>query len=65
MFGLNTQAVYYYREPLSSGPRIDIAPEVSMPYRLGNYGFGSVRLILRETLYYLVNNDMRKQLHVL
>ena len=55
---LNTQGIYYYRAPLSSGPRLDIAPEVSVPYRLGQYGFGSARLQLRETLYYLVNNKL-------
>lgn len=54
---LNTQAIYYYRAPLSSGARLDVAPEVSVPYRLGKYGFGSARLQLRETLYYLVNNQ--------
>jgi LPS-assembly protein len=55
---LDTQAVYYYRSPLSSGPRLDIAPKLSVPFRLGNYAFGSARLTLRETLYYLVNNDV-------
>ncbi|MBM4267591.1 MAG: LPS-assembly protein LptD [Deltaproteobacteria bacterium] len=55
--GANTQAVYYYRAPLSSGPRFDFAPQAMMPYRLGNYAFGSFNLILRETLYYLVNNE--------
>jgi LPS-assembly protein len=56
--GLNTQAVYYYRGPLSSGPRFDFAPEVAVPYRAGPYGFGDFRLVLRETAYYLVNNDL-------
>lgn len=55
---LNTQAVYYYRAPLSSGPRLDIAPGLSLPYRLGNYGFGVLDIQLRETLYYLFNNEV-------
>lgn len=55
---LNTQAVYYYRAPLASGPRLDIAPDVSIPYRFGEYGFGTARLTLRETLYYLVNDEI-------
>lgn len=54
---LNTQAVYYYRAPLSSGVRLDIAPEVSLPFRMGKYGYGSASLQLRETLYYLFNNE--------
>jgi len=56
--GLDSQAIYYYRGPLSSGPRFDFAPQVLVPYRAGPYGFGDVRLILRETSYYLVNNDL-------
>lgn len=54
---MNTQAVYYARGPLVSGPRLDIAPEAVVPYRVGPYGFGDVRLTLRETAYYLVNSD--------
>lgn len=55
---MNTQAVYYYRGPLSSGPRLDIAPQASVPYRVGPYGFGDLGITLRETAYYLVNNDL-------
>lgn len=55
---LNTEAVYYYRAPLSSGPRLDIRPQLTLPYRLGVYGFGSIDLQLRETLYYLFNNEV-------
>lgn len=54
---MNTQAVYYARGPLVSGPRLDIAPEAVLPFRAGPYGFGDLRLTLRETAYYLVNND--------
>lgn len=55
---INTQAVYYYRDELSSGARLDIAPELSMPFRLGKYGYGSARLQLRETMYYLTDNNI-------
>jgi LPS-assembly protein len=57
-FGLNTEAVEYWRAPLASGPRFDFAPEARVPYRVGPYGYGSVRLVLRETAYYLTSNDV-------
>lgn len=56
--GLNAEAVEYWRAPLAAGPRLDIAPEARVPYRLGNYGYGSARMILRETAYYLESNDV-------
>ncbi|MDG1958026.1 MAG: LPS assembly protein LptD [Candidatus Binatia bacterium] len=56
--GLNTQGVYYYREEWASGGRIDIAPEATVPFNLGPYGFGSVKLTLRETAYFLTDNQI-------
>lgn len=54
---LNTEAVEYYRAPLDSGPRFDLAPEAQVPYQLGSYAYGSAKLTLRETAYYLFDND--------
>lgn len=54
---LNTEAVEYYRAPLASGPRFDFAPQARVPFRIGPYAYGDARLILRETLYYLFDND--------
>jgi LPS-assembly protein len=56
--GLNSELVEYWRSPLATGPRLDIAPEARVPYRLGPYGYGSVRVVLRETAYYLTSNDV-------
>ena len=56
--GLNSEAVEYWRAPLAAGPRLDIAPEARVPYRLGNFGYGSARMILRETTYYLESNEV-------
>jgi len=56
--GLNTQGVYYYREEWASGGRIDIAPKATVPFHLGPYGFGSVSLTLRETAYFLTQNEI-------
>ncbi len=55
---LNTEAVEYWRAPLASGPRLDFAPEARVPYRVGPYGYGTLRLVLRETAYYLTSNDV-------
>lgn len=55
---LNAEAVEYWRAPLASGPRLDIAPEARVPYRLGRFGFGSLRMVLRETTYYLDSNEV-------
>lgn len=54
---LNTEAVEYYRAPLDSGPRFDIAPQALVPFRLGDYAYGDATLTLRETAYYLFDND--------
>jgi len=54
---LNTQAVEYYRAPLDSGLRFDIAPQALVPFQLGQYAFGDATLTLRETVYYLFDND--------
>lgn len=54
---LNTEAVEYYRAPLDSGPRLDIAPQAIMPFQLGQYAYGDASLTLRETAYYLFDNE--------
>ena len=54
---LNTEAVEYYRAPLASGPRFDFAPEAKAPFQLGPYAYGDATLTLRETVYYLFDND--------
>jgi LPS-assembly protein len=54
---LNTELVNFWRAPLSAGPRFDFAPEARVPYRVGSYGYGSFRVVLRETAYYLPQNE--------
>ncbi len=55
---LRSEAVEYYRAPLASGPRFDLAPEVSFPHRFGPYAYGETRVTLRETVYYLFDNEI-------
>lgn len=56
--GLRSQGVYYHREEWASGGRIDIAPEASIPYNIGQYGYGSLSVTLRETAYYLTDTEI-------
>ncbi|MEO2169016.1 MAG: LPS assembly protein LptD, partial [bacterium] len=56
--GLNSQAVYYHREEWASGGRINLAPEVSVPYNIGSYGYGSLRVVLHETAYWLNDTEI-------
>ncbi len=56
--GFMGDGVYYYRAPLSSGGRLVVAPQITMPWRTGPYAFGSVGVTLNETVYGLVNNDV-------
>lgn len=56
--GMRAQGVYYYREEWASGARIDLAPEATVPYNLGQYGYGSLNVTLRETAYYLTDNTL-------
>lgn len=55
---LNSEAVEYYRAPLASGPRFDLAPEAQVPFRLGPYAYGNLKLVLHQTDYYLAHNDI-------
>ncbi|MFP6662684.1 MAG: LPS assembly protein LptD [Deltaproteobacteria bacterium] len=56
--GLNSQAVYYHRDEWASGGRIHLAPEVSVPYNIGSYGYGSLRVVLQETAYWLNDTEL-------
>ncbi len=56
--GFTGDGVYYYRAPLSSGGRVYLAPEVSVPWRTGPWAYGSVGMTLSETLYGLVRKDV-------
>ena len=55
---LNAEFVNYYRAPLAAGPRFDFAPEAQVPYRIGPYAYGNLRVVGRETDYYLFHNDI-------
>jgi LPS-assembly protein len=51
------EGVNYMREDKADGARLDIRPEISLPFRLSNYLFGSLDVAGRETLYYLYRTE--------
>ncbi len=51
------EGVNYMREDNADGARLDIRPEISLPFRLSNYLFGSLDVAPRETLYYLYRTE--------
>ena len=51
------EGVNYMREDKADGARLDIRPEITLPFRLSNYLFGSLDVAPRETLYYLYRTE--------
>ena len=51
------EAVNFQREVGYDGFRLDLAPELFLPFRLSRFVFGSVRGQVRETAYQLTNTD--------
>ncbi|MBI3757543.1 MAG: LPS-assembly protein LptD [Deltaproteobacteria bacterium] len=45
----------FYRNKGYGGQRFDLAPSVALPFHLGDYAFGSVRVTGRETAYHLAS----------
>ncbi|MCZ6623100.1 MAG: LPS assembly protein LptD [Deltaproteobacteria bacterium] len=52
-FRWRAQAVNYLRRDPGDGLRLDLRPEIVVPFRLPSYLFGSLSLAPRETLYHL------------
>ena len=51
------EVVNFQREVGYDGLRMDLGPELFVPFRLSRYLFGSVRGQVRETAYHLTNTD--------
>jgi len=51
------EGVNYMREDKADGARLDIRPEITLPFRLSDYLFGSLDVAPRETLYYLYRTE--------
>ncbi len=51
------EGVNYMRKAKADGARLDIRPEITLPFRLSDYLFGSLDVAPRETLYYLYRTE--------
>jgi LPS-assembly protein len=56
--GLTVDGANFYRNQGYAGQRLDLAPSVALPFHLGNYLFGSVKAIGRETAYLMTSEDL-------
>ncbi|HEX9144581.1 MAG TPA: LPS assembly protein LptD [Candidatus Binatia bacterium] len=52
-FGWRAEGVNYWRRFSGYGLRLDLRPEMVLPFNLSSYLFGSLRVAPRETAYYL------------
>jgi LPS-assembly protein len=55
--GISVDGADFYRNRGYAGQRLDIAPWVAMPFHLGKYLFGSVKVTGRETLYHMTSES--------
>lgn len=55
--GIGVDGADFYRNRGYAGQRLDLAPWVRMPFQLGKYFYGSVKLTGRETIYHMTSED--------
>ncbi|MBM4255164.1 MAG: LPS-assembly protein LptD [Deltaproteobacteria bacterium] len=56
--GISIDGADFYRNRGYAGQRLDIAPWIGMPFHLGKYLFGSVKVTGRETIYHMTSEDV-------
>lgn len=56
--GMAVEGVHFYRNRGYAGQRFDLAPSLSLPFRLGRYAFGSFTAVGHETIYHLTARDV-------
>ena len=57
------EGVNFQRDSGYDGQRLDLRPELELPWRLGKYAYGSVRGGLRETAYHLDSTSVPTQVN--
>jgi LPS-assembly protein len=55
--GIGVDGAEFYRNRGYAGQRLDLAPWVAMPFQLGNYLYGSAKVIGRETIYHMTSEE--------
>lgn len=53
--GIGIDGADFFRNRGYAGQRLDIAPWVAMPFQLGKYLYGSVKVTGRETIYHMTS----------
>ena len=53
--GLGVDGADFYRNRGYAGQRLDLAPWVRLPFQLGNYLYGSLKVTGRETVYHMIS----------
>ena len=56
--GIAIDGANFYRGQGYAGQRLDVAPSLALPFQLGHYAFGSVKVIGHETMYHLTSQDV-------
>jgi len=55
--GWRVEGVNYWRDEGADGLRLDLRPQITLPFRLPPYLFGSLNVAPRETLYHLYDTS--------
>lgn len=55
--GITVDGAQFYRNKGYTGQRLDLAPAVALPFRLGQYAFGALRVVGHETAYHLTSEE--------
>lgn len=55
--GISVDGAHFYRNKGYTGQRLDLAPSVALPFRLGQYAFGALRVVGHETAYHMTSEE--------
>ncbi|MBI3300851.1 MAG: LPS-assembly protein LptD [Deltaproteobacteria bacterium] len=55
--GLAVDGANFYRNEGYAGQRLDVAPAVALPFHLGEYAFGALQAVGRETAYHMTSEE--------
>ena len=55
--GITVDGANFYRNRGYAGQRLDLAPSLALPFNWGDYAFGAVQVVGRETAYHLTSEE--------
>jgi len=56
--GVAVDGANFYRNQGYAGQRLDLAPSVTLPFHWGDYAFGAMQVVGRETAYHLTSEAL-------